>query len=102
MGQSIDMAALRQRNKNTRAVGNMNVNANGDTVDSENRVISDSTQRVNRVYNKTTVNPGAQTRRQQTIQPDVAPPVTAPDLSSHERAALDEFDSEEPVGKPTK
>ena len=32
-GKNIDMAALAAKNERTRAVGNMNVNARGDTID---------------------------------------------------------------------
>lgn len=52
MGKSIDMAALRTKNEKTRAVGNMNVNARGDTIDSHNRVINDNNSRVNSMYQK--------------------------------------------------
>lgn len=62
MGKSLDMGILRAKNQNVRAVGNMNVDAAGNTLDSNNEVISDSTKRVNQVYGKTTVNPGASPR----------------------------------------
>jgi hypothetical protein len=58
-GKTVDMAALRAKNQNVRAVGNMNVDAAGNTLDSNNEVIADSTRRVNSIYNKTKVNPGA-------------------------------------------
>ena len=50
-GVSIDMSALASQHEKTRAVGNMNVNARGDIVDSYNRVIQDNTQRVKASYN---------------------------------------------------
>ncbi len=59
MGKSIDMEALALRNEKVRAVGNMNVNARGDIIDSNNQIINDVTKRVNGLYNKTTVNPGS-------------------------------------------
>lgn len=52
-GKMIDMNALIARHEKTRAVGNMNVNARGDTIDSHNRVINDSSKRVNNLYKKT-------------------------------------------------
>lgn len=52
-GKMIDMEALRVKNEKTRAVGNMNVNARGDVIDGNNEVISDNTQRVNRMYKRT-------------------------------------------------
>jgi hypothetical protein len=62
MGQSIDMEALSLRNEKVRAVGNMNVNARGDTIDSNNQVINDVTKRVNTLYNNSIKNPSAVTR----------------------------------------
>jgi hypothetical protein len=52
-GKTLDMNSLIARHERTRAVGNMNVNARGDTIDSHNRVIADSSKRVNSLYNKT-------------------------------------------------
>ena len=66
LGKPIDMAALRAKNEKVRAVGNMNVNARGDIIDSNNRVINDATKRVNVMYEKTMQNPNASQR--------VAPP----------------------------
>ena len=39
MGKSVDMGALVSRNEKVRAVGNMNVNARGDILDSNNKII---------------------------------------------------------------
>ncbi len=51
MGKSVDMSSLSSQHEKTRAVGNMNVNARGDIVDSNNRVIQDNTKRVTATYN---------------------------------------------------
>lgn len=56
MGRQLDMSALAAKNEKVRAVGNMNVNARGDVLDSHNQVINDSNQRINRVYQKTVKN----------------------------------------------
>jgi hypothetical protein len=53
MGKSIDMAALAARNEKTRAVGNMSVNARGDTIDSTGRIIKSATSKVNEQYART-------------------------------------------------
>lgn len=53
MGKSVDMATLAAQNEKTRAVGNMNVNARGDILDSNNRVIKDNTRRVKASYTNT-------------------------------------------------
>jgi len=46
------MGALLLRNENVRAVGNMNVNARGDRIDSNNRVIESRNQQVQRRYDR--------------------------------------------------
>ena len=53
MGKAVDMSSLASRHEKTRAVGNMNVNARGDILDSHNRVIQDNTKRVTTSYNTT-------------------------------------------------
>lgn len=54
MGKPVDMAAIRTKNENVRAIGNMRVNARGDIIDNHNQVVEPVSQRVNRVYTKTT------------------------------------------------
>lgn len=53
MGRELDMSALASKNERVRAVGNMNVNARGDVLDSQNQIIEDNNTRVNNIYNKT-------------------------------------------------
>jgi hypothetical protein len=43
MGKTVDMGSLLLQNENTRAVGNMGVNARGDLLDSSNTVTTIST-----------------------------------------------------------
>jgi uncharacterized membrane protein YukC len=52
-GVPVDMAALTAKNEKIRAVGNMNVNARGDVLDSNNKIIKDNTKRVKNNYSKT-------------------------------------------------
>lgn len=52
-GRSVDMSQLSARHEKVRAVGNMNVNARGDVIDSNNKIIKDNTNRVKNTYNKT-------------------------------------------------
>ena len=47
MGKSVDMGALVAKNEHVRAVGNMSVNARGDTIDSNGRIIKPVTAKVN-------------------------------------------------------
>lgn len=51
-GKSVDMGKLMLQNENTRAVGNMGVNARGDMLDHQNQVISSKNQQVQRQYNR--------------------------------------------------
>ena len=52
MGKIVDMGALILQNEQTRAVGNMGVNAAGDLVDSNNRVIDQRNRQVQRQYDR--------------------------------------------------
>jgi hypothetical protein len=54
MGKTVDLGALLLQNENTRAVGNMNVNARGDILDSANRVTEKKNHQVQRKYRKQT------------------------------------------------
>ena len=58
MGRQIDMAQIIAKNEKVRAVGNMNVNARGDTIDSEGRVVVPVTKKVGSAYNQTVANRG--------------------------------------------
>jgi hypothetical protein len=55
-GKLVDLGALLLQNENTRAVGNMPVNARGDIVDSQNKPIDTKARQVSRQYNKQTNN----------------------------------------------
>lgn len=51
-GKTVDLGALMLQNENTRAVGNMKVNARGDLIDGWNRPIDRRTQQVKKQYDK--------------------------------------------------
>ncbi len=53
-GKTVDMGALRLKNEQVRAVGNMKVNARGDQVDDNNRVIATKPEQVQRQYQRQT------------------------------------------------
>ena len=55
-GKMVDLGALQLQNETVRAVGNMNVNARGDLVDSRNRPIDSRSQQVSKQYRKQTSN----------------------------------------------
>jgi hypothetical protein len=59
-GKMVDMGALRQKNENARAVGNMKVNARGDLIDDENHVVTSRSQQINNQYNRQVQNPRGQ------------------------------------------
>lgn len=54
MGKEVDLGALLLQNENVRAVGNMNVNARGDLLDSANKVIDQKNRQTQRQYKRTT------------------------------------------------
>jgi hypothetical protein len=54
-GKTIDLGQLILRNETVRAVGNMNVNARGDRLDSANRVIDTKNQQIQRQTQRQTV-----------------------------------------------
>lgn len=59
LGKPLDMASLAAKNEKTRAVGNMRVNARGDTIDGQGRVIESVTSKVSKQYEKTVGNKSA-------------------------------------------
>jgi len=59
MGKTIDMASLTAKNEKVRAVGNMSVNARGDTIDAQGKVIVPATKKVSNNYQKTVGNRSA-------------------------------------------
>jgi hypothetical protein len=59
MGRVVDLGALMLENENTRAVGNMNVNARGDTLDNANRVVESKPKQVQKHYQRQSTNTSA-------------------------------------------
>lgn len=55
LGKPVDMSALASKNEKVRAVGNMKVNARGDSIDGFGKVIKPVTEKVTDRYNKTVV-----------------------------------------------
>jgi hypothetical protein len=74
MGKMLDMGALRTKNEKVRAVGNMNCNARGDTIDSNDNIIEDNTKRVNQHYMRSVIKQQPQNKQRsqvsQTIKTD--------------------------------
>lgn len=98
-GKPLDMAALASRNENTRAVGNMSVNARGDTIDSHGKVLVPVTKKVGEAYQRTVSNRAANLvkRKQELTQPiETAPaPEAKIDISEEIELLADELLIEE-------
>jgi hypothetical protein len=55
LGQSVDLGTIKLKNEHVRAVGNMNVNARGDTINNANEVIETKNRQIQRQNNQLTV-----------------------------------------------
>ena len=99
MGKSVDMAALAAKNENTRAVGNMKVNARGDKIDSMGRVIQPVTERVTNNYSQTVGNKSANAVRPQARPSTPAKPKIVEELTQAERELEDSFEDDLEVEK---
>jgi hypothetical protein len=64
-GKMVDITSLAAKNERVRAVGNMKVNARGDTIDSTGKIIVPATQKVGERYQKTVGNKSAQPVKKQ-------------------------------------
>jgi hypothetical protein len=82
-GRPLDMASLAAKNEKTRAVGNMNVNARGDTIDSHGKVIVPVTRKVGNRYNNSVANPESN-RARSTVR---AKPEASPEVDTTPAAA---------------
>lgn len=102
MGKSVDMAALTAKNERTRAVGNMKVNARGDTIDAHGRVIKTATAKVNDSYSKTVGNRSAQpVKSKQKVAPLVPdkPKIDLTQLNEIEREIEESFEDDIEIEK---
>lgn len=99
-GKRLDMSMLARKNERVRAVGNMSVNARGDTIDSNGRVIVPVTKKVGDKYQRTVSNRAATLakRKEDLMKPiETAPaPETKLDITEEfelleEEAELDEL-----------
>ena len=100
MGKTVDMAALTTKNEKTRAVGNMKVNARGDTIDAQGRVIKTATAKVNDSYNRTVGNRSAQpVRNKPKASTPVNPPIDLSQLNEIEREIEENLEDELEIEK---
>ena len=93
MGKTVDMGSLLLQNERVRAVGNMNVNARGDRLDSNNQIVEPKNQQAQRRYRKqSNVSAGpahssTRSAKQQVQQPMVDPTDNFSDLPIDEPPA---------------
>jgi hypothetical protein len=85
-GKTIDIGALRLQNENVRAVGNMGVNARGDRIDSEGKVIDSRSRQLQRqVQRQSNVSDGpvhsSKKAADAKLAPDTAPAPIAPNVA---------------------
>lgn len=100
LGRTIDMSVLAAKNEKVRAVGNMKVNARGDTIDSHGRIITPVTQKVGENYANTVKNKSAQVSKQsQPGQPRVTRPVVKEELTAQEHELENSFEDDLEVEK---
>ena len=99
-GKSVDLGTIKLRNEHVRAVGNMNVNARGDVVDSANNVIDPKNRQIQRqnakltnVSDATVHSSSAAVRRSRNQTSDTTPSDTTPS----DTTVLDTVDDTTPV-----
>ena len=85
-GRPLDMASLAAKNEKTRAVGNMNVNARGDTIDSHGKVVVPVTRKVGNRYNNSVANPESN-RARSTVR---AKPESSPEVDTTPAPVVEE------------
>lgn len=77
-GKVVDMSQLAAKNERTRAVGNMSVNARGDTIDGQGRIILPVTKKVGEKYQRTVSNRAANIVKRKQVVDSFTPIETAP------------------------
>ncbi len=118
MGRVVDMGALMLENENTRAVGNMNVNARGDVLDSANRVVETKNKQVAKHYQRQVAAPAGHlpttsTRAAKKQQPQkksakesvtkkASAPAPAPAVKVVNEAVLDLYNDEQLISDHNK
>jgi hypothetical protein len=106
-GKIVDLGALLLQNENTRAVGNMRVNARGDVLDSNNKSVASRNQQVNRQYNRQVTNvsdsqvPTSRRHAREMAEADVLPKETsAPEVEAFQEPVIEEPAPVEASGLP--
>lgn len=108
MGKTVDIGALLLQNENTRAVGNMGVNARGDVINNKNQVIENRARQIQRRTQKNTKVASAmpsstsnQSIKQNTIseqfQPEFDPTDTFDDLPEDNDVVVEQAEAAQPA-----
>lgn len=99
MGKVVDMSQLAAKNERARAVGNMSVNARGDTIDATGKIVLPVTKKVGDRYQKTVSNRAANIvkKKQDSFTPieSTPAPETKIDLSQLVEEELEFLDTTE-------
>jgi len=82
-GKSVDLGTIMLQNEHVRAVGNMKVNARGDKLDSNNRVIETKSRQIQKQNDRTTTNVSTapvhtSSKKARAPKTNVGPPVSPP------------------------
>ena len=80
LGKTVDMSVLAAKNEKVRAVGNMKVNARGDTIDSYGKVVVPATKKVGESYSKMVGNKSAQPVTAKPAKPEIKEELTLNEL----------------------
>jgi len=100
LGKTVDMGALTTRNEKVRAVGNMSVNARGDTIDAQGRIVKPVTEKVTDGYAKTVGNKSANPIKRPIAQPaKPEPEIVLEELTSMERELEESLEDDLEVEK---
>jgi len=101
MGKAVDLGALLLQNEQTRAVGNMNVNARGDQLDSANRVVETKNRQVQRRYNRqSNVTGGAASSGTRSVKPAPQSDIHATDTLSNLPVDISDTFADLPTDEP--
>lgn len=101
MGKIVDMSQIVAKNEHVRAVGNMHVNARGDDIDSNGRVINPVTRKVGKSYQKTVSNRAANIvkNKAQPAQQTKTSTVKESDLTPEELEFMDTTGEDQEIEK---
>jgi hypothetical protein len=106
-GKAVDIGALLLQNEQVRAVGNMNVNARGDVLDSNNKVIDQKNRQVQRHIKRQTnvsdtvvVTSTAAAKRMQAKQAEAAAQESLEEYAEEDTAVVSEAADVSPLAEP--